>query len=213
MSNIPSRVDYPTAWRIMGQTDKARHHEKCSFAQVGMLCDCAAVGVIQITFDDLRSRLGAQVASDVIERAEEFLDRDDSWKVQADTFGAIARTMAAFATSETERLRSAHPQPTDDAVTHFENRARTRLATSGYSDDDIEELLVPVMGQFAADEFAGLRTVLATFAERLNGIIAQTGYHTNIVDDTTDFIGHHDALVDDLNLLADEIESALGDKS
>lgn len=38
-------VDFPTAWRIVNETDAAQHHEKCSFrvGERGVLCDCVGI--------------------------------------------------------------------------------------------------------------------------------------------------------------------------
>lgn len=50
-------VDFPTAWRLVKQSTKSLHHEKCSWAVTNgaILCDCAFVEAIRITRRDLHA--------------------------------------------------------------------------------------------------------------------------------------------------------------
>lgn len=46
-------LDYPTAWRIVLQTNPLNHHERCSYRNGRMLCDCAVVEAIRATLADV----------------------------------------------------------------------------------------------------------------------------------------------------------------
>lgn len=46
--------DYPTAWRLVPETKKEQHHEKCSWRQMQLLCDCVGVDMARLARNDLK---------------------------------------------------------------------------------------------------------------------------------------------------------------
>jgi hypothetical protein len=50
------KTDFTTAWKVL-ITKKENHHEKCSWRQAGMLCDCAGQDVFIAHAQYLRAKL------------------------------------------------------------------------------------------------------------------------------------------------------------
>lgn len=103
-------VDIPTAWELTLVTDKAQHHEKCSYRVASMLCDCAACRVMEHVSGLLRR------SADRAEQLQASLDGIRTWLEQqiaeaemgmseANTLG-LHSTQAAHIRGELKGLRS-----------------------------------------------------------------------------------------------------------
>jgi hypothetical protein len=59
---LPKMIDIPMAWELTRATKPNQHHERCSYRVAGMLCDCAAMRVMEKLSGMLKALAAPNVA-------------------------------------------------------------------------------------------------------------------------------------------------------